>query len=205
LHDFNPGITPNGVFWIVQVPDSAVQISGDALTIHLENIAVVDQFQFPSGTGNVPATVSFDITYTKSGMPRRVHPTSHDPFSPFNWAGKMWMATNSGTFSVAYNDGSFSAQGSFSSSGMFGEMGTERNGSFVGREEGDVEGQLIRMEQGRSGTEVGRMIRNEDTGLVWSSPRLKGRVPLRGLTPWNPAVRNRGEGRVIGFNGYDGP
>ena len=36
---------------------------------------------------------------------------------------------------MAYNDGSFSAQGTFSSSGFFGEMGTERNGSFVEREE----------------------------------------------------------------------
>jgi hypothetical protein len=47
----------------------------------------------------------------------------------------MWMATNSGTFSMAYNDGSFSAHGSFTSSGNFGEMGTERNGSFVEHED----------------------------------------------------------------------
>ena len=43
----------------------------------------------------------------------------------------MWDATNSGTFSFAYNDGTFSAQGSFDSAGNFGEMGFERNGSFV--------------------------------------------------------------------------
>jgi len=164
-----------------------VQITGDTLTIHLENVAVVDQFQFPGGTGNVPATVSFDITYTKSGMQRRVRPTSHDPLSPFTWAGEMSMATNSGTFSVAYNDGSFSAQGSFSSSGLFGEMGTERNGSFVQHEEAE----LIALEQGQSGTEVGQMSGNENTELVWNLPRLKGRVPLRGLTPRTPAVRNR--------------
>jgi hypothetical protein len=191
LHDFNPGITPNGVFWIVQIPDSAVQITGDTLTIHLENVAVVDQFQFPGGAGNVPARVSFDITYTKSGAPRRVRPTSHDPLSPFTWAGEMSMATNSGGFSVAYNDGSFSAQGSFRSSGLFGEMGTERNGSFVGHEEDDAEAELIPLEQGQSGTEVGQMSGNENTELVGNSPRLKGRVPLRGLTLWTPAVRNR--------------
>jgi hypothetical protein len=191
LHDFNPGITPNGVFWIVQIPDSAVQITGDTLIIHLENAAVVDQFQFPGGTGNVPATVSFDITYTKSGMPRRVRPTSHDPLSPFTWAGKMWMATNSGTFSVAYNDGSFSAQGSFSSSGMFGEMGTERNGSFVGQEEDNAEAELIPLEQGQSSTAVREMSGSENTELVWNSPRLKGRVPLTGFTLWTPAVKNR--------------
>lgn len=147
VHDFNPGITPNGVFWIVEVPDDAVKISpdGETLTIHLENVPVVDQGSFPAGTGTTPATVSFDVTYTKSGAPRHVRPISRDPLSPFNWAGEMWTATNSGTFSVAYNDKSFSAQGTFSSdflpAGNFGEMGTERNGSFVEREdaENDVE------------------------------------------------------------------
>lgn len=143
VHDFNPGITPNGVFWIVEVPDDAVKISpdGETLTIHLENVPVVDQGSFPAGTGTTPATVSFDITYTKSGAPRHVRPTSRDPVSPFNWAGEMWTATNSGTFSVAYNDKSFSAQGTFSSdflpAGNFGEMGTERNGSFVEREDAE--------------------------------------------------------------------
>lgn len=43
----------------------------------------------------------------------------------------MWNSTNSGTFTLSYNDGSFSAQGSFGSAGNFGEMGFERNGSFV--------------------------------------------------------------------------
>jgi hypothetical protein len=122
---------------MVQVPDSAVTVSGDSVTISLTNVAVVDQIQFPGGTGNnlgmagAPATLSFSITYSKSGNPRRVRPTSSDPLSPFNWAGKMWDATNSGTFSLAYNDGTFSAQGSFSSAGNFGEMGFERNGAFV--------------------------------------------------------------------------
>jgi hypothetical protein len=148
VHDFNPGITPNGVFWIVEVPDNAVKISpdGETLTIHLENVPVVDQGSFPAGTGTTAATVSFDITYTKSGAPRHVRPISHDPLSPFNWAGEMWMATNSGTFSVVYNDKSFSAQGTFSSdflpAGNFGEMGTERNGSFVEREDAENDAEV---------------------------------------------------------------
>lgn len=114
---------------------------GETLTIHLEKVPVVDQGSFPAGTGTTPATVTFDITYTKSGEARKVRPTSHDPLSPFTWAGEMWIATNSGTFSVEYNDKSFTAQGSFSSNflpaGNFGEMGMERNGSFV--EHDDVE------------------------------------------------------------------
>jgi hypothetical protein len=54
--------------------------------------------------------------------------------SPFNWEGQMWDATNSGTFSLSYNDGTFSAQGSFDSAGNFGEIGFERNGAFAEHE-----------------------------------------------------------------------
>jgi len=148
VHDFNPGITPNGVFWIVPIPDDAVQIrdDGETMTIHLVNVPVVDQGSFPAGTGTTPALVSFDVTYQKFGSPRLVRPATTDPLSPFAWAGEMWMATNSGTFSVAYADSSFSATGSFSSNflpaGNFGELGTERNGSYVEREdiEKDVAG-----------------------------------------------------------------
>jgi len=120
----------------LQIPDDAVKITDNAVTISLKNASVVDQFTFPGGAGNnlgiagVPATLSFDITYSKSGAPRHVKPTTTDPLSPFNWAGEMWDATNSGTFSLSYNDGTFSAQGSFDSAGNFGEIGFERNGSF---------------------------------------------------------------------------
>jgi len=145
VHDFNPGIGSNGLFWLVQVPDDAVKITDDGLTVSLKNVAVVDQFQFPGGAGNNlgtagrPAKVSFDITFTKSGAPRHVRPASEDPIGAFSWAGEMWTATNSGTFSVRYDDRSFSASGSFSSGSNFGEMGTERNGSFVRREDPDEE------------------------------------------------------------------
>jgi hypothetical protein len=131
-----------------------VQISpdGNTLTIHLENVPVVDAFTFPPTppTSNAPdevnispyqmmrARTSFDITYTKTpGTARRIRPSTDDALSPLNWAGKMWDATNSGSFSVAYDDGTFSASGTFGSSGNFGEMGTERNGFFVHHEEQD--------------------------------------------------------------------
>jgi hypothetical protein len=131
-----------------------VQISNDGgtLTIHLENVPVVDAFRFPPPIPNgiasdevnispyqlIRARTSFDITYTKKpGTARRIRPSTDDPLSPLNWAGKMWEATNSGSFSVVYDDGTFSASGTFGSSGNFGEMGTERNGFFVNHDEAD--------------------------------------------------------------------
>ena len=174
VHDFNPGIAPNGVFWILQIPDDAVVISGDTLTIHVKNLSVADEIAFPGPT-RTPATVTFDITYTKSGEARRVRPTSDDPLSGFTWAGKMSPATNSGTFSVAYNDGSFSAKGSFSSSGNFGEMGTERNGTFLedGETADDAEVELGSLQPGPSGSAMTTAGGIERPEHQWRSPRLK--------------------------------
>ena len=137
----------------MKVPDSAVQITDNTLTIHLVDVPTLDAFSFPpplqevpgiSPFNLIPAKVSFDIVYTKTGNPRTIRRASHDPLSPLNWAGKMWDATNSGTFSLTYDDGTFLASGSFESAGNFGEMGTERNGIFVNQAEssnGHVEAQ----------------------------------------------------------------
>ena len=153
-------------------------ITDDTVTISLKNASVVDQFSFPGGAGGnlgvagVPATLSFDITYSKSGASRHVKPTSRDPLSPFNWEGRMWMATNSGTFSLAYNDGTFSAQGSFSSSRNFGEMGTERNGSFARHEREATAASLSRP---NSPARNGRIA---DVAQYASVPKFRGRVPV---------------------------
>ena len=172
MHDFNPGIAPNGLFWILQIPDDSVVVNDDTITIHVKDLVVADEIAFP-GTTRTPATLSLDITYTKSGEPRRVRPTSDDPLSGLTWAGKMSPATNSGTFTVAYNDGTFSAQGSFSSSGKFGEMGTERNGTFVKGEDNEEGTEDDLGSLGPSDSVVSPTGRNENTQLDWMSPRLR--------------------------------
>jgi hypothetical protein len=181
---------PNGLFWIVKVPDGAVQITEDTLIVHLDDVPTVDAFTFPPPSQDVPgispfklipAKVSFDVTYTKSGQPRRIRPASNDPLSPLNWAGEMWDATNSGTFSLAYNDGTFSASGSFDSSGNFGEMGTERNGSFVHQKEKedddrDVEAEAQVLPLRPNATQLAVTTgTKESVKLVL----LKGRVPVK--------------------------
>lgn len=113
-----------------------MEIEDSSATIRLANVPEIDSFTFfnpnPPTLPGVPSMASFRQTYTKSGSPRVVRPTSTDPASPFDWAGKMWMATASIDFSVAHVDGSFSAHGSGTSAATdFGEMGFERNGSFL--------------------------------------------------------------------------
>jgi hypothetical protein len=191
---------PNGLFWIVKVPDSAVQIGpdGNTLTIHLENVPVVDAFSFPPPVPNniapdevdispyqlIRARTSFDIIYTKKpDTARRIRPSTDDPLSPLNWAGKMWDATNSGSFSVAYDDGTFSASGTFGSSGNFGEMGTERNGFFVHHEEqddnDDVEAREQPLSLPRQPANMSQSAATANTNKPVKFALLKGRVPVK--------------------------
>jgi len=182
----------------VKVPDSAVQISadGNTLTIHLENVPTVDAFTFPPPPPNqvpdeiditpyklIPARVSFDITYKKTGNPRRIRPATDDPLSPLNWAGKMWDATNSGSFSVAYDDGTFAASGTFDSSGNFGEMGTERNGFFVHHDEGndndDVEAGAQPLSLPLQLTSINQLAASGIAKQPVKFVVLKGRVPVK--------------------------
>ena len=185
MHDFNGGIGPNGLFWIVQVPDDAVVKTRDTLTISLTNVAVVDQISFPGniflGSTGSPAKLSLNMTFEKSGQPRHVRPTSKDPLSPFTWAGEMSDATYSGTFSVAYNDGKFSAHGDFGSTAseqIFAEMGKERNGSFVQREDQNEN------EQGAAGQASASVVAGQlsaSATLPANSPKWRGKVPVEYL------------------------
>ena len=159
---------------------------------------IVDAFRFPppvpaniapdevniSPYQLIRARTSFDITYTKiPDTARRVRPSTDDPLSPLNWAGKMWDATNSGSFSVAYDDGTFSASGTFGSSGNFGEMGTERNGFFVHHEEQDDNDDVEAGEQPSSlplqSANTSQSAATANTYKPVKFALLKGRVPVK--------------------------
>jgi hypothetical protein len=124
------------VFWLVRIPDDDVQVTDQRVTINVSELLEVDRFQ-GGGPGNVPVHLSFQITYSRTGQPKIIVPRTNDPLSPFNWAGTVWDATARGSFSVRYDDGSFSAQGITDSAlpthqlEQYGTMGHERNGLFV--------------------------------------------------------------------------
>ena len=95
------------------------------------------------GPGNVPSHLTFHVDYQREGgRPTVIEPTSADPLSPFNWSGLMWNGRATGTFSVSYDDGSFSASGTLDSASSqtthgivlpFGHLGLEANGVFADR------------------------------------------------------------------------
>ena len=128
LHDFNGGIQPSGLFWIVQVPDDALEIEGQTAELNVEHASVIDDFQF-FAPGGVPGTVSIHMKWTASGDVHHHEPGSLDRTDPSNFEGEFRPATATGTFSGSELGFSFTA--SASSESTFAEMGDERNGMFL--------------------------------------------------------------------------
>ena len=128
LHDFNGSVAPSGLFWTVRIPDSALTRHGQSVTMHIKDIEIVDSFVF-GGSSEIPATVSFDLTWTAASGVRHLRPGSSDPTDPTNLAGEFRTADVAGTFSGSNSDG-FTFSGAADQS-LFSEFGTERNGSFL--------------------------------------------------------------------------
>lgn len=99
------------------------------------DVPVVDSFSL-FGDTEVAAKVSFDVTYEPFGKVRHLRPTSSDPTDPHSFKGEFRFAISDGTFAGS-NDLGFSFIATATNDTpdfpglVFGEMGTERNGSFL--------------------------------------------------------------------------
>jgi len=78
-HSYDPGVSPNGVFWATAIPEDSVEVhlGKGAASLHVTDISVFDAFTIPNSLnplhplGRVPATInSLDIEW--SGVTRRL-------------------------------------------------------------------------------------------------------------------------------------
>jgi hypothetical protein len=133
VHDFNGGIQPSGLFWVVELPPGAVNVFGDGrnATMHASNVPVVDSFQF-GGPINVPAAVSFSIEWHADGpFVARGKGTAVPPTDPAAFLGAFARAGARGTFSGREFGFSFKSDPGVSSRGGYALLGRERNGVFL--------------------------------------------------------------------------
>ncbi len=122
----------------MRIDEDNLRFDGDddgTAVLRIDNLLEFDRFQV-MGPGNEATHLSLVTTYRKlPGKPTRVVPLTNDPTSPYNWAGTIWEGTAKGTFSAAYDDGTFSVTGTMDSAvateGTPGHIGHERNGVFA--------------------------------------------------------------------------
>jgi hypothetical protein len=133
VHDFNGGIQPSGLFWIVEIDDDELRVSRDGrrAELRLNRESVVDSFTF-GGPSPVPATVSMNVKWEATGP--FVSHGSGDAVSaadPAAFLGRFAKARSTGTFSGSELGFSFGSKGVATAGHTFAELGQERNGAFL--------------------------------------------------------------------------
>ena len=119
------------MFWIAQIPEEALTIEDGTAKLHIVGAPTIDNLQF-LGPGLIPASASLDVTWTAFGSVRHLRPLSSSPTDPTNFAGEFRFANATASFSVF--EAGFAFQSTDASS-AFAEMGRERNGIFIERDD----------------------------------------------------------------------
>jgi hypothetical protein len=134
LHDFNGGVQPSGLFWVVELAEDEVQISSDGrrASMHAEDVPVIDSFQF-GGLKMVPAKVSFSVEWQAKGPAKPLGKgKSVPPNDPAAFIGEFAPAVARGSYAGRELAFSFKSDPGASSDPLgYAEMGHERNGVFI--------------------------------------------------------------------------
>ena len=126
VHDFNPGVAPNGVFWTAPIDRGSVKVNlgkGSA-ALHVDDLDVEDYGNVGNALQDGPsveASVSFDVNW--SGVDERVKIRNRDA----GFAGEF--IHNEATLQWSASEFGFS----FTSDPLasdFAEIGHERNCAF---------------------------------------------------------------------------
>ncbi len=131
IHDFNPGIEPfpDGLFWTIRIPDSAVaaNLGRGTASYRMSGLELEDYGSLPNALSDgpsVPATVSFDVEW--SGVVERG--TTIDATNRFELA---FVRTGA---SIRWSGSS--SLGDFQSTSVtkvnFAQIAHETNGAFFG-------------------------------------------------------------------------
>ena len=131
IHDYEPGIQDNGVFWTVAVPASVLQhnVAAGSASFKLDNYAIRDWINFPQSLLQLtssPAVVSFDVRWLAASQPTRVH-VRHEA-EQFDYDFVTTQSTIA--WSSDQEDFSFVSDPPDPAWSLWGSVGHERNGVF---------------------------------------------------------------------------
>ena len=129
IHDYEPGIQDNGVFWTVAVPPSVLQhnVAAGTASFKLENYAIRDWINFPQSLLQLtssPAVVSFDLRWLQPGQ----HLTVKHDAEQFVY--DFFTTKSTISWSSDQEDFSFVSDPPDPAWSLWGSVGHERNGVF---------------------------------------------------------------------------
>lgn len=130
VHDLQPGVSPNDLFWVVELDSGSFGVQGNTAGLRLRNLPLVDTFVF-LGPTNVSASVDVDLVWRRIGPhEERGRGTDVDPTDPAAFLGRIAEADCYGYVSGREIGFSFRT-GRLESSPYYAQLGTQRNGVFL--------------------------------------------------------------------------
>ena len=131
IHDLNPGIRPDGLFWTIAVPEDSIEInfeqgraSLEARDVPIEDYQTITNAFFGDGPAPTQGSVSFTVTW--HGVDERVNIRHDDD----GFAGEFIRNTAQMAWTATVGDLTFRSDPLTTSSSSFAEIGHERNGIF---------------------------------------------------------------------------
>jgi hypothetical protein len=131
IHDFNPGIRNDGLFWTIVIDPEAVgvDLTNGTATLELEDLHLKDYGNLENGiTGDgappVPAVVSVKVVWTASGA------VNHFDNLTQKYRGDFRNATAQIEYEIRTGNFDIVSASLANSSTIAAQLGQESNGSF---------------------------------------------------------------------------
>ncbi len=129
VHDFNPGIAPNGLFWTQAVSEETVQNESDAASasFNVTDVPVEDYFNLANALHDgpsAPATVSFSMRWVGASPPVEFTNVAQ------GFTGTFTVSTVTIDWSANTTGFQFVSDPADTTVTVAGIMGEERNGVF---------------------------------------------------------------------------
>lgn len=129
VHDLNPGITPDGLFWTTPIPRESVQVDlqrGTA-TMRMTQVPMRDQQNITNALNHgpsIPATVSFAVRWRGAGRRRQVRKAQH------RFAAQIVANRSTIEWQFEAGDHRVTSDPASTSKNVYSLLGRERNGVF---------------------------------------------------------------------------
>jgi hypothetical protein len=136
IHDLNPGIKPDGLFWTTPIPPEGIEVHlGEGFaSMQATNVQINDYGNglnalFGGGPAPIPGVVSFTVEW--SGVNERINVRNDDPpSSGGGFAGEFVYNTAQIEWTATVGDLHLVSDPLATSSSSVAQIGHERNGSF---------------------------------------------------------------------------
>ena len=136
IHDLNPGIEPDGLFWTAALPHDSVEVdlehgfaSMKATKVAIDDYGNIGNALLGGGPAEIPGKVSFSVEWVQSGDPFTIDNTD-DPSLGGGFEGKFLPSAAQMEWTARVGDLKFVSDPLVTSSRPFAEIGHEANGVF---------------------------------------------------------------------------